>query len=978
MILKNETASRLSPRLHPAWAWGLSGILLVIIIFLITSRLSNLHPGEEIRCGAEQTEEYQNEIVFVEGNHRFLNGQTRSLTKARTGLASSLVTETEPFGINWVEENLVGGMLYKISVWRKASAASGILVGSLAGEGGFYRESKIPVEAADGWEKLRLFLRIPEEMKGRTLKIYVYGNEFGPEGKVYFDDLIIERSLLKKRFQSASRSDTTFETLDLLVPPAGMLQLEARAREARKQGVLVTTEDSWVTGKILQPNNKIPVRLRLKGDWTDHLTPDNWSFRIRTRLPETWERLHTFSVQRPETRFYLHEWVFHQLLGQEGLLSTRYDFVHFRLNGTYKGVYAYEEHFEKILVEAQERREGPIVKLDEAGLWNARKRARASQGTVDLEREIHAYESAAVLPFQEGAFPEDSLLWRQFLQAQTLLEQFQYESKPGSEVFDARQMGRYYALVDLTEAYHNLIWHNLRFYFNPVTVRLEPIGFDGYTEVGKVAYTHLPFIGSMGDKTEASFQDRMHPKVFRDRTLVQEYIRALYAFSEPEYWATFLLENEAALERREALIQIKQPDYRYNRDEILIRARQIRTLMFPVEESAIRAYHDQQGGRYQVRNFHLLPLEIVGFGAKGILTDRLTEALLIGPYDQGALPQFSEIARSNTYADIFYRLPGLDSLYTTRILPWPGSSVATLPQQMFANLVPQSNDLYTVAGTEVLFHPTSLRATEDILIPKGYQVRFAAGTTLALEKGAAFISYSPVFLEGTEENPIVIHSPDQSGQGFTVIQADIRSDLHYVRFEHLNTLARKGWTLTGAVTFYESDVDFRHCAFVNNHCEDALNTVRSEFLFENSLVSQTAYDGFDADFCRGTIRNSRFFQTGNDGMDFSGSKITVHSAEIEQAGDKGISVGEGANIYVEQLTIDGANIGVACKDLSEVRINDITLKNCKIGFAAYQKKPEFGSAKIWVAKYSGTAIGRLHQIESGSALMLVGTTVKPI
>jgi hypothetical protein len=253
-----------------------------------------------------------------------------------------------------------------------------------------------------------------------------------------------------------------------------------------------------------------------------------------------------------------------------------------------------------------------------------------------------------------------------------------------------------------------------------------------------------------------------------------------------------------------------------------------------------------------------------------------------------------------------------------------------------------------------------------------------AGIQIDLVKKAKFLSKSPVFMYGTESAPIRIHSSDRSGNGFTVIGADEKSVMHYVVFDQLNTLDYKGWKLTGAVTFYESDVEIDHCSFINNLCEDALNTIRCHFDYRNSLISQTLSDGFDADFCTGDIWDARFSNTGNDGMDFSGSVIRVHSAYVESAGDKGLSVGEEATVSVDYLEVNGAPTGVASKDLSRLSIGYIKLKNCNTGFAAYQKKPEYGSAYISVDKYEAENVRHLHLIEKGSVLELVGKEAEGI
>ena len=68
----------------------------------------------------------------------------------------------------------------------------------------------------------------------------------------------------------------------------------------------------------------------------------------------------------------------------------------------------------------------------------------------------------------------------QFDTAQSLLIDFIEQGKPVSESFDTDKMAKYFAIVDLMQAHHSTAWHNMRFYFNPVLNKLEPVGFDGF------------------------------------------------------------------------------------------------------------------------------------------------------------------------------------------------------------------------------------------------------------------------------------------------------------------------------------------------------------------------------------------------------------------------------------------------------------------------------------------------------------------
>ncbi|MBL4861812.1 MAG: right-handed parallel beta-helix repeat-containing protein, partial [Crocinitomicaceae bacterium] len=246
---------------------------------------------------------------------------------------------------------------------------------------------------------------------------------------------------------------------------------------------------------------------------------------------------------------------------------------------------------------------------------------------------------------------------------------------------------------------------------------------------------------------------------------------------------------------------------------------------------------------------------------------------------------------------------------------------------------------------------------------------FEAGVELDFIKGAGFISYSPVEMNGTEENPIRITSSDGTASGFTVLAPKQKSTMSHVVFSKMNTMNKNNWILTGAVTFYEAEIKIEYCTFEDNNCEDGLNLIRCNFEMSNSTVSGALSDGFDADFCTGTLTSSTFKNTGNDCIDFSGSKVKITDCIIVNAGDKGISGGEGSDLEISNCSVNGAYIGVASKDLSIVLVSNLTLVNCEYGFAAYRKKPEYGPAEIKVSSMKKNQSKHLHLLEKGSKLI---------
>ncbi|MBL4652357.1 MAG: right-handed parallel beta-helix repeat-containing protein [Flavobacteriales bacterium] len=256
------------------------------------------------------------------------------------------------------------------------------------------------------------------------------------------------------------------------------------------------------------------------------------------------------------------------------------------------------------------------------------------------------------------------------------------------------------------------------------------------------------------------------------------------------------------------------------------------------------------------------------------------------------------------------------------------------------------NIICALENSKVTISKGNYQVSDNIIIPKGYEFYIEAGTTIDLINQAKIISYSPVFAVGTEAKKITITSTDSSANGFTILQADKESKLQHVNFSNLSTLNYKGWILTGAVSFYESDVSISNCSFINNQCEDALNIIRSTFVVDSSLFKYTHSDAFDGDFCTGKVLNSSFENIGNDAIDFSGSNIYVENCQMLNVEDKGISIGENSFVEATNTTIKNAIIGISAKDLSTGKIDNVKLINCEYGFAIYQKKSEFGPASI--------------------------------
>ena len=134
-------------------------------------------------------------------------------------------------------------------------------------------------------------------------------------------------------------------------------------------------------------------------------------------------------------------------------------------------------------------------------------------------------------------------------------------------------------------------------------------------------------------------------------------------------------------------------------------------------------------------------------------------------------------------------------------------------------------------------------------------------------------------------------------------------------------------------------------------------------------------DAVDSDYSNGTIINSIFTDIGNDAMDFSGSISELSEISIDGVGDKVLSAGEMSKISGKHIDIINAEIGITSKDLSEVNLSDVKIKDTRLGFAVFQKKEEYGAGKAQITGLEMTNVDFIHLVDLNSTLTLNGKDV---
>ncbi len=764
-------------------------------------------------------------------------------------------------------------------------------------------------------------------------------------------------------------------------------KLSFQRERALAEQALFADDDDYVPATLRSDSENVKVKLRLKGDTVQHLQGEKWSLRVDVKGEHTLRGLQRFSLQHPGTRSFLDEWIFHRALLREGVLGLRYEFVDVSLNGKDLGIYALEEHFEKQLVEQKRRRDGPLLRFDEELMW------RELHGQmIPLEGRITpsgygSYEASAIDGFKTGQTLADPDARKSYLHAVQLLESFRRGQLRTNEVFDADLLAKYFAVSDLLGAEHGTRWHNLRFYFNPVTLRLEPIGFDaeatllgspsGAEEVGR----------DLNGRSVVEARP-FRAKVFADREFFALYMAEVERVADPAYLERLLGDLEPDLGQALRIVQrefpqIQVPVARLRRNQVYLLS-----LLEPaagVRANVARLADGQLD--LELGNLQIFPVEVLGveFTAKGSAPVRfvaLPAPLRIEARHFGEFVHFEKahVALSADVTDtddmkIRWRLFGSQRAKTASLSPY--SPFASEGQAIDAAHRPANLERFPFIDVDAAAGVATIAAgswvlTEDLIAPPGLELRAGPGIRLDLQRGAKLISRSPLAWHATAERPIEVFSSDGTGQGVIVLQAGRESVVEHAIFRGLRPVNESGWSLTGAVTFYESPVTVIASEFVGNPAEDAINVVRSRVRVDGSVFRDTMSDAFDCDFCDAEVTNSQFYDLTNDAIDVSGSIVKLDNILVERAGDKGISAGEASDVIANRVTVIGANVGVASKDRSTLTVSDLTLRGCRWGIAAFQKKPEYGPARVRVTGLLLEKMAADNLIQVGSQVAVDG------
>lgn len=557
--------------------------------------------------------------------------------------------------------------------------------------------------------------------------------------------------------------------------------------------------------------------------------------------------------------------------------------------------------------------------------------------------------------------------------AENLLKELQARTVDFQAVFNQDKLTSYFVLLNLFTS--RCFSEPLYFIYNDSEDNFEPYFAHDKCIGGRYKYVTKPPIN--------------------DPLFIQNYVNTIKAYTEIDYGS--VLENNPSLSNEIRWINSKHPSKTFNLDYVAINQMKLNKFLQQstiIKPALISITKDRMV--LSVLNVSYFPIQVTGLNhkeKKQVVDLNPVKEIKSGKLDTITidLPRSFEnlfvskkkkttgfLLHKHIYdLRLTFKTLGSDKRQYASIIPYQEKEAVA--EDLFRSNDEQQNHPDLILNKEkkiVTFKKDSVVIQEPLILPLGYSFEMRPGSTINILEGGKIISYSSFNLLGTKGRPIKIFSSDKKGQGILVLNAKDQSKLRYVTIDGLTNPKHGNWSVTGAVTFYESPVDLAHVSVSNNRCEDALNIVRTSFSMTRSSISNTQSDAFDGDFVTGDIIDCYFENLGNDAIDVSGSDITIKNTVVSYAGDKGLSAGEDSKMTVSDVEIANSEIGVAGKDLSIVDIKRITIKDTKLGFTAFKKKPEFGPSSINVINHELENVEMNYLIESSSSLIVNGEKIE--
>ena len=641
-----------------------------------------------------------------------------------------------------------------------------------------------------------------------------------------------------------------------------------------------------------------------------------------------------FSIQKPIARNYTYEYLYHKFLEETGHLSLKYFFINLFFNDEDRGLYAVEESFSKELLERQKKRNGPIFGIDETISINYPNTHYELYSSEFWLREHPNLIKSAFSILNDIRDNENDLIIE--------------------DHFDIDKWASFFALTDVTGTYHGSLSKSVKLYLNPTTAKFEPIGFDGHYS----DYVFEDFILSdflQEDLINCSYiceERNWYLKFFRlqdgklNYEFVNKYIFYLKKYSDKKFLKNFLNKNKKAINDMNVLIysENSQADrglwkgmgpYIYDNQFLYQRSELIKNR---IDSISFKNYKlSLENDILYFKDTHSkFPVRLVAAECK-TQNKKQNKLYLSGNMKISWSNNCDKITLKN------HRNEAKEFVLKKNFSMHKGKKFI-LPKK-FEDLT-KNIKVEKISDNQFVIS-TNLDLTKNSYVAKKYNLIIKKGVTIKILNNANLFIEGNIKFEGENENEIMIRS-DGSGS-IIFFNNDVK--IKYTNIENLGFPKIDNYILYAGLNFINTNSLIENVSVKNSKSEDAINFINSKVFLNDIYLENIQSDAVDIDSGLVTFNKIICKKIANDCLDISGSITTGNFLDVDRSLDKGLSVGENSEVKIENLIIKNSKLGFAVKDGSKVYLENVELINNEYDIAVFNKKKEFGSPSLEVKNF---------------------------
>ena len=759
--------------------------------------------------------------------------------------------------------------------------------------------------------------------------------------------------------------------VDLLISPKNYKKILKDREISMDNGIGLDFRK--VKAKIVFEGDTMKSEIRLKGDFTHHWRSiKRMSFRVSLKGKNSIFGYKVFSIHKPDARQHPYDQTFQDMQNQLGNISSQHSYVRLHVNGISWGIMHLEEHMSKEFLEKQSFKESLIIKFGNEDIWAYNKMAKNKYNGYKLSDP-----SLNVKLFGANKYLKQDIYrkWYSYISKEHI--------KESNELYDNKSFTKSLLLALTWNSTHTLYPSNSRYYFNPYSLKLQPITTDQgkFSSINKNKIIPIPLIyqkiinyPEFSKNLKSNYKEVIGVVLNSQETMSKW--QSFFPLDE-KINTDILIENNSKLINN--LNQYINLDKHICYDSNCWACYTINNIYKPItkdQSSELRdhiyARHFENGDihvynllkdKVEITNITIDGDPLIGFnkstinGYENELNPDIISTSLKGVFDSRIVIETKSTEFSRKYKIDFTHL--INDIHNPFLNNFDLS--------LFKYLKKLDNETYG-------FKKGNWNITTPLIIDGNLIIE--EGTILNFSQNSYLIVKGSIKMNGTIDKKIILKAINETWKGMYIYDAEDRSLLNNVIIQNTSFLKDGILNLTGGVNFYKSDVDILNTNFSESIAEDALNIVCSDFFLDKVIIDVTNSDAFDSDFSIGTITNSIFKNIGGDGIDFSGSSVSVSECQFSNIKDKAVSVGEESNIILKNLIIDNIGVGIASKDGSVVSAQGLNISNYSLNaLMTYKKKSFYNNPELYAKNISFDSKQNAYLSQVGTTMTIDGENI---